>query len=502
LIAAICLASLSPGRPSLAEKLKGYIWDVKGSTVIVEGMDVRLLPSTRIERPNHPDITASDLRIGWEVEVEGESARKVLSARKLEVKTERFKELKVDGFVEEIEARTVGVDGRTLHWPQGFSQQVTPGMYLKGKGTRLEDGSIQLEELELKPAGLEKGELEFLSLAAQEISELKEKLVFYNDRLLHDYVNRVGRRLAPYWAENQRVQFSFYIVDDPDLNAFAMPDGTVVVHTGLVAVLENEAQLATVLGHEIAHVTHKHSYRGYRRAQKMQWLALGAAVAGAALEQSQGRDPWEGPSLGRVFLEVGATLALSAAINGHGRDQEDDADRIGLHYLLEAGYDPYQAPQVWYIFNEHIRDQAAVTNWLFSDHSTHRARISNLSREINLNYRGKIDASSLNRNPDVYSHRVRGARRHNAIADYRRKELDNAEVAFRRLIEEDPDDAVSHLYLGNIYRDTRGPSGVSRAIEEYETALRIDTHFPDPYREMGFLYYGQRDLPRPRSRRA
>ena len=251
-----------------------------------------------------------------------------------------------------------------------------------------------------------------------------------------------------------------------------------------------------MLGHEIAHVTHKHSYRGYRRAQRMQWMALGAAVAGAAMEQNQGGDSSEDTSLGRVFLEVGTTLALDAAINGHGRNQEDAADRIGLHYVFGTGYDLFQAPEVWYLFNEHVRDQEAVTNWLFSDHSTHRARISNLTREINLKYRGTVDPSSLNRNRERYSQEVRGARRHSAIADYERKETSNAEEAFLRLIEEDPNDAVSHFYLGNIYGDRRGPFGVERAIEEYDAALGAAPEFPDPYRELGLLYYRQGDFRR------
>jgi predicted Zn-dependent protease len=481
---------------SAAEKLHGYIWDVQGSTVVVEGVEVHLLPTTRIERLNHPDIRRTGLRIGWEVAVEGESKGKELWASKLEVKTERFKALRVDDLVEAIGEGSAEVGGRTLHWPQGFKEAATAGMHIRGTGKLLDDGSIQLEKVELKPAGLERGERDFLTLASHEIEELKEKLVFYDDPSLLEYVNRVGQSLVPDWAEAEPVRFSFPIVDDPDINAFAMPDGTVVVHTGLLAALENEAQLASVLGHEIAHITHKHSYRGYRRAQRMQWLALSAAVAGAHMEQSQGTDSEGDAALGRILLEVGATLALDAVINGHGRNQEDAADRIGLHYAFGGGYDPFQAPEVWQLFNEHLRDQQAVTNWLFSDHSTHQARISNLTREINLKYRGKVDPSSLNRNRERYSHEVRGARRHNAIADYERKETTNAQEAFVRLIEEDPSDAVSHFYLGNIHGDQRGPLGVERAIEEYEAALGAAPGFADPYRELGLLYYRQGDLRR------
>ncbi len=482
--------------PAVAATLHGYIWDVQGPTIVVEGVDVHLLPTTRIERLNHPDILPTDLRIGWEVTVEGESKGEALWASRLEVLTERFKELRVDGLIEAIGEGSAEVSGRTVRWPEGFKNATAPGAHVRGNGKLLDDGSIQLEDVEVKPSGLEVGERDFLTLASHEIEELKEKLVFYSDPSLQEYVNRVGQSLVPDWAEAEQARFNFAIVDDPDINAFAMPDGTVVVHTGLLAALENEAQLATVLGHEIAHITHKHSYRGYRRAQRLQWVALSAAVAGAGMEHSQGRDSAEDASLGRVLLEVGATLALDASINGHGRNQEDAADRIGLHYAFRSAYDAFQAPEVWHLLSEHVRDQQTVTNWLFSDHSTHRARISNLTREINLKYRGEFDPSSLSRNRERYSREVRGARRHNAIADYERKETINAQEALIRLIEEDPNDAVSHFYLGNIYGDQRDPLGVERAIEEYDAALSAVPGFTDPYRELGLLYYRQGDFRR------
>ncbi|MFQ5789507.1 MAG: tetratricopeptide repeat protein [Acidobacteriota bacterium] len=497
LVAAILLAVLSSATPTLAAKLKGFVWDVQDSSLVVEGVRVTLGSWTKIERKNHKGISPDDLRIGWEVEVEGEEGGDGLDARKIKVKTERFRKVKINGYVEEVDGKILAVEGRkVLSEGMREARQIVPGMKLKGKGILLDDGSVQLSEFEVSPRGLEKGERDFLTLASKELERLKEGLVFYEGRLFQEYVNRVGHRLVPDWVDRDELKFSFSIVDDPDLNAFALPDGTVVIHSGLLAVLENEAQLAAVLGHEIAHVTHKHGYRGYRRAQKMQWLVLGAAVAGAAIEAGSHRKPWEGPSVGRILFEVGATLALAAAMNGHGRNLEDDADRIGLHYAVEAGYDPYQAPEVWRIFSRHTRDQNTVANWFFSNHSTHRARISNLTREINGNYRGEIDEDSLRRSEREYEGMVHRLRRHNAIRDYERKEYKNAEDAFRRILENDPEDARSHVYLGKIIWDTGGAATADGALAEFQTAMRLDPQLPDPHREMGFLYYGLGDRQR------
>jgi predicted Zn-dependent protease len=116
------------------------------------------------------------------------------------------------------------------------------------------------------------------------MSQLRAQLKTIDDPQLQAYVDRVGRSLVPKWVDPQQFQFTFTLVNDPTLNAFAMPDGTVVVQSGLLAVLENEAQLATVLGHEIAHATHRHGYRGLKDQQKKQmWAGLGGLAAGVAL---------------------------------------------------------------------------------------------------------------------------------------------------------------------------------------------------------------------------
>jgi predicted Zn-dependent protease len=486
------LFSLSISPSAGAEKLEGILWDV-GSHVVVEGVEVILTDSTRIERKGHPGITPMELRIGWEVEVQGRVDGDRLVADKIKVETERHKKVDVEGYIESLEEDSFDVEGHPVRYSGVDRSLVRPGTYLDGKGTLIDDGTIEIEKYEIRPRERDKGEVQFLALAATELTELKKNLDFYDDRLFQEYVARVGHSLVPQWVDPNEVQFNFSIVNDPELNAFALPDGTVVIHTGLLATLENEAQLASVLGHEIAHVTHKHGYRGYKHQQKMQWVALGAAVAGAAIDAN--RQPWEGPSWASTLISLGATLSLTAAVNGHGRNMEDDADRIGLNYALDAGYDPFQAPRVWEIFSLHTSDRNAVSNWFFSNHSTHRARISNLTQEINRYYRDHLDPNKLNRNEEEYSRMVARLRRHNAIMDYERKELKNAETAFRAIVKSNPEDAQSHLYLGKIVWDTRGMGGADDALSELKRASELDPKLADPYRERGFIYYslGYRD---------
>jgi predicted Zn-dependent protease len=477
------LAVAAPGR---AEKLEGILWDVS-PRFIVEGVEVVISHATRIERKGHPGITPVELRIGWEVEVQGRVDGDRFVAEKIKVETERHKKVDVEGYIESLGEDSFDVEGHPIRYSGVDRSLIRSGMLVDGKGILIDDGTIELEKYEVRPRERDKGEVEYLALAATELSELKKNLDFYDDRLFQEYVSRVGHSLVPAWVDRSEIQFNFSIVNDPELNAFALPDGTIVIHTGLLATLENEAQLASVLGHEIAHVTHKHGYRGYKRAQKLSWVALGAAVAAAAIDAD--RQPWEGPSWASTLVSLGATLTLTAAVNGHGRNLEDDADRVGLNYALDSGYDPFQAPRVWEIFSLHTSDRNAVSNWFFSNHSTHRARIGNLTQEINRYYRDRLDPEKLNRNEEEYSRMVARLRRHNAVMDYERKELKNAETAFRNILKSNPDDAIAHLYLGKILWDTQGMAGGDEALAELKRASEIDPALAAPYRERGFIYY-------------
>jgi predicted Zn-dependent protease len=128
----------------------------------------------------------------------------------------------------------------------------------------------------------------------------------------------------------------------------------------------------------------------------MTWVQLGA-LAGGIIVGAKTDSPLAG-----LLTGLGSSLTLSAIVNGHGRDLEDEADRVGLQYMVDAGYDPFESTEVWKIFSKHTGDQSSAANFFFSDHSTHRARISNLTREINMNYRGKVDPASMKTNAEEY----------------------------------------------------------------------------------------------------
>jgi predicted Zn-dependent protease len=149
---------------------------------------------------------------------------------------------------------------------------------------------------------------------------------------LQDYVNAVGQKLAKN-SHRPQLNYHFIVVDSPQVNAFALPGGYIHVTRGILAYLNSEAELAAVLGHEIGHVTARHSVRQYSAATVANVAAtVGGVVAGIFV-----------PRLGGQLVHgVQSLLGITgdALLSGYGRSHELEADRLGAEYLARSGYDP------------------------------------------------------------------------------------------------------------------------------------------------------------------
>ncbi|MFQ5882009.1 MAG: M48 family metalloprotease [Candidatus Methylomirabilales bacterium] len=157
--------------------------------------------------------------------------------------------------------------------------------------------------------------------------EILKKFGYYQDAALQAYITRVGQRVLQE-AESTPFEFQFTIVDHPMINAFAVPGGFVYITRGILAELNSEAELATVLGHEIAHVTSHHSAKQITRALGAKILTLGLAVLSPG--GAENRAGWAALS-GEIFTQI---------LLGYGREAELEADEKGLRWAVKAGYDP------------------------------------------------------------------------------------------------------------------------------------------------------------------
>jgi predicted Zn-dependent protease len=195
-------------------------------------------------------------------------------------------------------------------------------------------------------------EAQEIQIGQQQDAEVRREMGVYGDRALQQYVSTVGLKLA-HVSERPNLPWHFTVVDVPAINAFALPGGYIYITRGILAFLDNEAQLAGVLGHEIGHVTARHAAQQYSRATGAE---LGLILGTILLPETRPFAQLGEASLGLLFLK-------------YGRDDELQADSLGVKYAARAGWDPEGVPQMLTTLGriEEASDNRGVPNWL----STH-----------------------------------------------------------------------------------------------------------------------------------
>jgi metalloendopeptidase OMA1, mitochondrial len=181
------------------------------------------------------------------------------------------------------------------------------------------------------------GESTELQMGLDSYKEILGKAKVSTDPKVNEQVTRVGRRIADA-TDRKDYQWEFTVIEDSKVNAFCLPGGKVAVYTGMLPVARDDAGLAAVLGHEVAHAVARHG--GERMSQQI--AVQGLTVAGTQALMA-GRDPATVQLVGAA-LGVGATYGL---LMPWGRSQESEADHLGLIYMAKAGYHPQAARDLW-----------------------------------------------------------------------------------------------------------------------------------------------------------
>jgi len=170
-----------------------------------------------------------------------------------------------------------------------------------------------------------------MQLGDEAAAQVRKQMTVIHDPVLTDYVNKVGKRLAETQeAKGSGFPFTFEVVADPSINAFALPGGHMFIHTGLLKAVDNEAQLAGVMGHEMSHVILRH---GTSEATKAKMIELPAALA----EQMAGKDSMMGK-----LAQMGIGLGANSMLLKFSRSAESQADLTGSHLMAESGYNPVE----------------------------------------------------------------------------------------------------------------------------------------------------------------
>jgi len=316
-----------------------------------------------------------------------------------------------------------------------------------------------------------------------------EKIHLYLERnglLLEDpaaqaFIEEVADRLrTPFGLGENAVRL--YIVRDPFLNAFALPDGRIYLHTGILGRLTNRDQLAALLGHEMTHFTRRHSLREQRSEKnRLRVYQTAAALVALAAAGFAGN-----PSIAEMILQLAGDYAndiVQAQVAGFSRDLEREADRGGFDAMVAAGYDPHQSAELFRLLQE-TEDEAVKEPFFFGSHPLLQERIDNAEEFIHaLN-----PATQQNAVDDRFQSVVADIRLLNADLDLKLGRIQHAKQSIDRHLEFSPESAPGLFALGEFHRrhDT-GFGSAARAGEAYRAAISYDPEFAAAHRELGLL---------------
>jgi beta-barrel assembly-enhancing protease len=204
-----------------------------------------------------------------------------------------------------------------------------------------------------------------IALGRQMAREVEHDSKILDDPVVSEYINRVGQNLVR--NSDAQVPFTIKVIDSPEVNAFALPGGFFFVHTGLILKAEDEAELAGVMAHEIAHVAARHGTRQATRASIMNYGTIPLIFMGG----------WAG-----YAVRQAAGLAVPLGFLRFSRSMESEADLLGLQYMYRAGYDPTAFVDFFERIQTLEKKKPGAVSKLFSSHPMTKDRIKATQKQI------------------------------------------------------------------------------------------------------------------------
>jgi beta-barrel assembly-enhancing protease len=300
--------------------------------------------------------------------------------------------------------------------------------------------------------------------AQEEVDALNGSGVLYQDAEIENYLNRIAAKLHAN-SISPDITFQIKVVKDPSLNAFALPNGVIYIHTGILTRMDNEAQLAALLAHEIVHCTHRHSLRALRSTE----------------DRTQAKSA--------TVRELGQLLGITgsiASISGYTRDLETEADRVGLDLAVKANYDPREVLNLFELLKQEFELEGIEEPYFFGTHPNVRQRIENVNNWLAEKYRGNITGI---KNTAAFQSRISRLALDNARLDLRRGRFFVAQRTVEKFLTANRDDARAYFLLGEIFRQRGRQDDVAAAIRNYERSISLNPSFPEPHKAMGLMHY-------------
>lgn len=352
---------------------------------------------------------------------------------------------------------------------------LVPGAALAKKYKPINEIPGQVPETEEEEAVWQVG------IAHQE--EVRGSDALVNNAELEEYLEGIVARLLGDMVQTIGLEVDVLVFREPSVNAWVYPNGTVAVQTGLLAAMENEAQLAAILGHEVAHFLGRHAFIQIKSKQTQSAIGKGlGALAAIAVAAKTG-------TISTGLLDSGQ-IWTDLVTSGYSRKLETQADEQGLGLMIAAGYPPDQALPAFEALRIDEDDEINVRK-VWSSHPDIDDRKKNLGRRIK---KAQVKDNSAGLDAAAYLSAVRLGVLVNSQLLVAHREFEDAIASLQRFTTAVADEPTGFYLLGEAYRQ-RSPEGeFEPRIAAYERALAIDPGFSAAWRELG-MAYRQRDMP-------
>ena len=227
------------------------------------------------------------------------------------------------------------------------------------------------------------------------------------------------------------------------------------------------------------------SYKGIQSVYNKNLIGSAAVMAGSAT----------GVLPSGQALEVAYESTMNAAVNGYRRNQERDADRIGIDYLVKAGYDPREGPIVFELLLKEYGDKSRMSNFFYGSHPNNVERFETLTALIKSKYAKDVKEKRLAVNTEEFKRVTRRVVIETGRLDYEQSRLLTAQAMMEKAVRSWQDDPEPHYYLGKLALEAGVGGGVDEALTHFANALKADAKFAPAYRDQGLALYRKGDRP-------
>jgi beta-barrel assembly-enhancing protease len=282
---------------------------------------------------------------------------------------------------------------------------------------------------------------------------------------------------------NSQMQIRVYVFSDTNPNAFVLPNGAVFVTTGMLALLENEAQLASVLGHEFQHFRYRHHIGKERTAHNSAVAGMIVGLA-AAIAASGGNGGNVNTNIAGSFSNLWSLCATSS----FSQEQERQADQASMIYVIKAGYEPNQSARAFELLQEFDRKAGHREQTMFSSHPALAERIESCRHIAQSN----ISQSGHELNAEAYYKMSYPAIIENARLNMKLRNNDIATDNINKCLAHDPKCARAYFLLGQMeWEKSPQQEQNMKSMYNFIKAAELDPNYAPCYREIGLLYrYG------------